>query len=125
MQASVHLVLQGKGGVGKSFVSAILAQYFRRSRSRTFPQPASNNISRVGALSDALGARQRGDCVALTEGQVLENQYDSHYTQSHKGALPAASRERPVNDRRTQTACKVLVIPERSKRIPSPGADSR
>src|SRR5260370_2911566 len=26
---SVHLVLQGKGGVGKSFVSAILAQYFR------------------------------------------------------------------------------------------------
>jgi septum formation inhibitor-activating ATPase MinD len=27
--ASVHLVLLGKGGVGKSFVSAILAQYFR------------------------------------------------------------------------------------------------
>jgi len=27
--ASVHLVLQGKGGVGKSFVSSILAQYFR------------------------------------------------------------------------------------------------
>jgi Mrp family chromosome partitioning ATPase len=27
--ASVHLVLQGKGGVGKSFVAAILAQYFR------------------------------------------------------------------------------------------------
>ena len=26
---SVNLVLQGKGGVGKSFVSAILAQYFR------------------------------------------------------------------------------------------------
>ena len=27
--ATVHLVLQGKGGVGKSFVSSILAQYFR------------------------------------------------------------------------------------------------
>ncbi len=27
--ASVHIVLQGKGGVGKSFISAILAQYFR------------------------------------------------------------------------------------------------
>src|ERR1700680_519175 len=26
--ASVHMVLQGKGGVGKSFISAILAQYF-------------------------------------------------------------------------------------------------
>jgi hypothetical protein len=28
-QASVHIILQGKGGVGKSFISAILAQYFR------------------------------------------------------------------------------------------------
>ena len=28
-QPAVHLVLQGKGGVGKSFVAAILAQYFR------------------------------------------------------------------------------------------------
>jgi len=28
---SVHFVLQGKGGVGKSFVSAILAQYFRHT----------------------------------------------------------------------------------------------
>ena len=27
--AFFHLVLQGKSGVGKSFVSAILAQYFR------------------------------------------------------------------------------------------------
>ena len=27
--ASVHLVLQGKGGVGKSFVSSINTQYFR------------------------------------------------------------------------------------------------
>lgn len=26
--AAVHIILQGKGGVGKSFVSAILAQYF-------------------------------------------------------------------------------------------------
>ena len=33
-QASVHLVLQGKGGVGKSFVSAILAQYFRTKSAR-------------------------------------------------------------------------------------------
>jgi hypothetical protein len=63
--------------------------------------------------------------LAVTEGQVLEDHHHSHNRQSHKGALPAAIRERPANDRRTQTACKVLVIPERSKRIPSPGADSR
>jgi hypothetical protein len=29
VQPAVHLVLQGKGGVGKSFVAAILAQYFK------------------------------------------------------------------------------------------------
>jgi hypothetical protein len=28
-KTAVHLILQGKGGVGKSFVSSILAQYFR------------------------------------------------------------------------------------------------
>gem|GEM_PF-6141312 len=28
-QVSVHVVLRGKGGVGKSLVSAILAEYFR------------------------------------------------------------------------------------------------
>jgi hypothetical protein len=123
-QASVHLVSQGKGGVDKSLVFAILAQYFRRSLSTSFPQPKSNYISRVGALSDALGARQRGDCVALTEGQVLENQHDSHNTRSDEGALPTVSRERPANDRRIQNACKALV-PESLKRILSPGAGSR
>lgn len=118
---SVHLVLQGKGGLGKSLVFAILAQYFRRSFSTTFPQPESNDISRGGALSDALGARQRGDCLAVTEGQVLEDQHHSHNRQSHKGALPAAIRERPANDRRIRTACKALAVAER---ITSPGADS-
>ena len=29
MSKNVHMVLQGKGGVGKSFVASLLAQYFR------------------------------------------------------------------------------------------------
>lgn len=29
MQNTIHFVLQGKGGIGKSFVAALLAQYFR------------------------------------------------------------------------------------------------
>ncbi|HKE23532.1 MAG TPA: P-loop NTPase [Bryobacteraceae bacterium] len=33
--ANAHFVLQGKGGVGKSYVSAILAQYFRQKGKRT------------------------------------------------------------------------------------------
>lgn len=32
-QSTVHIVLQGKGGVGKSFIAAILAQYFRSKSS--------------------------------------------------------------------------------------------
>ena len=28
-RATVHLTLQGKGGVGKSLIAAVLAQYFR------------------------------------------------------------------------------------------------
>jgi len=54
-QASVHLVLQGKAGVSKSFVLSILGQYFHRSISTTITQPESNDLSRVEALSyDAL-----------------------------------------------------------------------
>ena len=30
--ASIHILLQGKGGVGKSLISAVLSQYFRRLR---------------------------------------------------------------------------------------------
>ena len=30
--ASVHLSLQGKGGVGKSLVASLLAQYFRHRK---------------------------------------------------------------------------------------------
>jgi len=31
---SIHLSLQGKGGVGKSLVASILAQYFRQRGAR-------------------------------------------------------------------------------------------
>jgi len=124
MQASVHLVLQGKRGVGKSIVSAILAQYFRRWRSTTIGGPTSKDLSRLEALSRALGAWQCGDCVAPRVGQALENQHNSQNTQSHKGALATASREWQGDDRRTKTACKAPLVPESSKRKPSPGADS-
>ena len=68
-QASVHLVLQRRG-VAKAFVSAILAQYFRRWRSTTIAGPASNDLSRVEALSRALGARQGGDFMAPTRAKA-------------------------------------------------------
>jgi hypothetical protein len=117
--ASVHLVLPSRG-VAKPLFSAILAQYLRRSRSTTIAGPASNDVFRVEALSRALRARQRGDCVAPKDGQVLENQHDSHNTQSHKGSLAGASRERQADDRGIKTACKAPVLGESSKRKPTP-----
>ena len=118
-QASAHLVWQGKGGVGKSFVSAILAQYFRRLFSETITQPLTNDLSRVGAL----GVRQRADCLAPTDGKALENQHDRQNTQSDEGTLPVASRERPADERRSKTVCTALLVTGSSKRTPSPGAD--
>jgi hypothetical protein len=122
--ASVHLVLPSRG-VAKPLSQQPLAPYFRRWRSTTIAGPASNDLFRVEALSRALGTRQRGDCVAPREEQVLENQHDSQNTQSHKGARAAASRERQADDRGIKTACKAPVVREISKRKPSPGADSR
>jgi hypothetical protein len=122
--ASVQLVLPSQG-VAKPLFSAILAQYFRRWRSTTIAGSASNDLFRVEALNRAPGTRQRGDRVAPTEGQILENQHDSQNTQSHKRALAAASRERQADDRGIKTACKAPVVRESSKRKPSPGADSR
>jgi hypothetical protein len=57
MQASVHLVRLSRG-VAKTFVSAILAQYFRRCLSTSISALASDDLSRVEALSRALGDRQ-------------------------------------------------------------------
>jgi hypothetical protein len=122
--ASVHLVLPSRG-VAKPLFSVILAQHLRRWRPTTIAEPASNDLFRVEALSRALGARQRGGCVAPTEGQVLENQHDSQNTRSHKEVLTAANRERQADDRGIKTACKAPVVRESSKRKPSPRADSR
>ena len=34
--SKVHMMLQGKGGVGKSFISALLAQYQKERGKRRF-----------------------------------------------------------------------------------------
>ena len=60
---AVHMVLQGKGGVGKSLVASILAQYFRdRARivrcvdtdpvNQTFAQYRELDVQRLDLLSD-------------------------------------------------------------------------
>jgi hypothetical protein len=122
--ASVHLVLPSRG-VAKTLFSAILARHFRRWRSTTIAGRTFSDPFRVETLSRALDARQRGDYLAPTEGQVLENQHDRQNTQTHKEALAAASRERQANDRGIKTACTAPVLRKSSKRKPSPGAAAR
>ncbi len=68
------------------------------SLSPTVAQPASNDLSRVEALSHALGARQGGDSVTTANGQGLENDYDSQNMQSQKEAFLAANRTRQADD---------------------------
>ena len=50
--SAVHLVLQGKGGVGKSFVASILGQYFReRSKNVESFHPARVSIVIISSVA--------------------------------------------------------------------------
>jgi hypothetical protein len=77
--------------------------------SQTPAQPASNDLSQVEALSRALGGRQGGDSVALTNGQSPENDDDSQNMQSRKDAFLAAARNRQgmtIFARRVKRHCR-------------------
>jgi hypothetical protein len=74
--ASVHLVLQGKGGVGKSFVSAILAQYFR-TKSAPVHCVDTDPINTTFAQYRLLNAEH---LKVLKRGTVHEGKFD-HFVQ--------------------------------------------
>jgi len=71
--SSIHLSLQGKGGVGKSLVASILAQYFQR-RGRDVQcidtDPVNNTLSQYKALRP-----QRLDL--LREGGIDQRGFDA------------------------------------------------
>ena len=71
-QPSVHVVLQGKGGVGKSFVSAILAQYFR-TKSAPVHCLDTDPVNATFAQYRALDAEH---LKVLRRGTVNEKQFD-------------------------------------------------
>ena len=71
-QVSVHLVLQGKGGVGKSFVSAILAQYFRK-RSGTLHCLDTDPVNATFAQYRSIGAEHLN---ILRRGTIHEKRFD-------------------------------------------------
>jgi hypothetical protein len=79
--ASVHLVLQGKGGVGKSFVSSILAQYFRTKSAPVYcldTDPVNATFAQYRRL-DAEHLK------VLKRGTVNEKQFDVFVQRVCKG----------------------------------------
>ncbi len=70
---TVHLVLQGKGGVGKSLVASILAQYFRRRNGRAVHCIDTDPVNQTLAQYQALGA-QRLDL--LVDGVIEQRAFD-------------------------------------------------
>src|SRR5471030_913732 len=71
-QASVHVVLQGKGGVGKSFVSAILAQYFRTKSAPVY----CLDTDQVNATFAQYRLLEAEHLKVLRRGTVNEKQFD-------------------------------------------------
>src|SRR2546421_10629851 len=71
-RTAVHLVLQGKGGVGKSFVSSILAQYFR-DKQRPVHCFDSDPVNATLAQYTELNAEHVN---VLKRGSINEKEFD-------------------------------------------------
>lgn len=69
---SVHVSLQGKGGVGKSFVAALLAQYLGRAGSVVCIDSDPVNATLAG-----YGALKVEHLNILRRGQIQERQFDA------------------------------------------------
>jgi hypothetical protein len=73
IEGGVHFVLQGKGGVGKSFVAAILAQYFRRAGNPVHCFD-TDPVNATFAQYEGLEAEHIN---VLKRGAINEKQFDS------------------------------------------------
>ena len=72
-RASVHFSLQGKGGVGKSFVAALLAQYFRERSGKAIFCVDSDPVNATLAGYESLEAEHLN---VMRRGQIQERQFD-------------------------------------------------
>lgn len=81
-RATVHLTLQGKGGVGKSFVSAILAQYLKRKQEMVQcfdTDPVNATLAQYRDLAAE-------HINVLKRGAINEKQFDTLVERICKGA---------------------------------------
>lgn len=97
--ASIHMVLQGKGGVGKSMVAATLAQYLRHLGqsplcidtdpvNATFEGYRALDVQRLNILEgDEINTRRFDDLVELVAGAqqdvIIDNGASSFVPLSH------------------------------------------
>ncbi len=73
MRNSIHLSLQGKGGVGKSLVASILAQYFRQT-GRELRCIDTDPVNQTFSQYKALGAQHLD---LMEEGRVDQRRFDN------------------------------------------------
>jgi adenylylsulfate kinase-like enzyme len=71
--ATVHLSLQGKGGVGKSLVASLLAQYFKHRKGKPVRCIDADPVNQTLAQYKELGA-ERLDL--LREGSIDQRAFD-------------------------------------------------
>jgi len=71
--ASVHLSLQGKGGVGKSLVASLLAQYFRHRKGTSVRCIDADPVNQTLAQYKDLGAER---LELIREGSVDQRAFD-------------------------------------------------
>lgn len=71
---------------------------FATGNTMSLVRSGSEDLSKVEALSRALGARQGSDSVGLPNGQAPENDYDGQNMQSRKDTFLAAARNRQADD---------------------------
>jgi len=73
---SINLVLQGKGGVGKSFISSMLSQYFLDNKKVNFfgadTDPVNHSFSNISRLN----AR---NIEILKDGAILQSKFDGMF----------------------------------------------
>lgn len=73
---SINLVLQGKGGVGKSFISSMLSQYFLDNKQVNFFGADTDPVNQSFANITRLNAR---NIEILKDGSILQSKFDSMF----------------------------------------------
>ena len=95
----VHFVLQGKGGIGKTFVASLLAQYYRE-RARSFAcldtDPVNGSLSELQALDARHVALLNGDKIDVDPLDEMIERVRTEDATSSSTPVPRALFRRAV-----------------------------